>query len=106
MAERVSRREIRFKKLPALGDEEVIALLSQVRGVGVWTAQMFLIFALQRLNVLPVSDLGIRTAVRNAYALEDLPSPNELAQIAEKWHPYCSVASWYLWRSLDGDADI
>jgi DNA-3-methyladenine glycosylase II len=106
LAERVARREIRFRKLPALADEEVIALLSQVRGVGVWTAQMFLIFALERPNIMPLSDLGIRNAVRRAYGLTELPKADELAKIAEKWHPYCSVASWYLWRSLDGPAGI
>jgi DNA-3-methyladenine glycosylase II len=106
LAERVYRREIRFRKLDDLSDEEIIVLLSQVRGVGIWTAQMFLMFALQRPNVMPLSDLGIRNAVRKAYGLEALPNAAELAQLAEKWHPYCSVASWYLWRSLDGDAGI
>ncbi len=106
LAERVHRREINFRKLDDLSDDEVIALLSQVRGVGVWTAQMFLMFALQRPNVMPLSDLGIRNAVRKAYGLEAMPNAAELAQLAEKWHPYCSIASWYLWRSLDGEAGI
>lgn len=106
LAGRVARREISFRKLTDLEDEEVILQLSQVRGVGVWTVQMFLIFALQRPNVLPVSDLGIRSAVRKAYGLDDLPKAAELAAIAEKWHPYCSVATWYLWRSLEGLATI
>ncbi len=106
LAERVARREINFRKLPALADEEVIAVLSQVRGVGVWTVQMFLIFALERPNVMPLADLGIRNAVRKAYGLAELPTPAELAKLAEKWHPYCSVASWYLWRSLEGAAEI
>lgn len=106
LAERVYRREINFRKLDDLSDSEIIELLSQVRGVGVWTAQMFLMFALQRPNVMPLSDLGIRNAVRKAYGLETLPNAAELAQLAEKWHPYCSVASWYLWRSLDGEAGI
>ncbi len=106
LAERVARREIDFRKLVQLTDEEVVAALSQVRGVGVWTAQMFLIFALERPNVLPVADLGIRSAVRKAYGLADLPKPAELQQIAEKWHPYCSIATWYLWRSVDGPAGV
>ena len=106
LAERVYRREINFRKLGDLPDEEIIILLSQVRGVGVWTAQMFLMFALQRPNIMPLSDLGIRNAVRKAYGLQAMPNAAELAQLAEKWHPYCSVASWYLWRSLDGDAGI
>jgi len=106
LAERVARREIDFRKLPKLPDEEIIAVLSQVRGIGVWTVQMFLIFALERPNVMPLADLGIRNAVRKAYGLPDLPKPAELAKIAEKWHPYCSIASWYLWRSLEGAAEI
>ena len=106
LAERVARREINFRKLPALPDEQIIEILSQVRGVGVWTVQMFLIFALERPNVMPLADLGIRSAVRKAYALPDLPKPAELAKMAEKWHPYCSIASWYLWRSLEGPAGI
>lgn len=106
LAERVARRQISFRKLLQLQDEEIILQLSQVRGVGVWTVQMFLIFALQRPNVLPVSDLGVRSAVRRAYGLDELPKATELAAIAEKWHPYCSVATWYLWRSLEGLATI
>ncbi|MBV8708371.1 MAG: DNA-3-methyladenine glycosylase 2 family protein, partial [Acidobacteriaceae bacterium] len=70
LAERVYRREINFRKLDDLPDEEIITLLSQVRGVGVWTAQMFLMFALQRPNIMPLSDLGIRNAVRKAYGLQ------------------------------------
>lgn len=106
LAERVGRREINFRKLPQMEDEEIIATLSQVRGVGVWTAQMFLIFALERPNILPIADLGIRNAVRKAYGLAAMPTPQELTELAEKWHPYCSIASWYLWRSLDAVAEI
>ncbi len=106
LAEKVACRKINFRKLIELGDEEIILQLSEVRGVGVWTVQMFLIFALERPNVLPVSDLGVRNAVRKAYGLDELPRAAELAAIAEKWHPYCSVATWYLWRSLEGLATI
>ncbi len=106
LAERVARREINFRLLGALDDEAIITLLSQVRGIGVWTVQMFLIFALQRPNVMPLGDLGIRNAVRKAYGLAEIPKAAELAKIAEKWHPYCSVATWYLWRSLDGSAEM
>jgi DNA-3-methyladenine glycosylase II len=106
LAERVARCEINFKKLPQLNDEEVIETLCQVRGVGVWTVQMFLIFALQRPNVMPCGDLGVRNAVRKAYGLVEVPTPVELAEIAKKWHPYCSFATWYLWRSLEGAAEI
>lgn len=106
LAERVVKRQIDFRKLASLSDEEVIERLTQVKGVGVWTAQMFLIFALERPNVLPVLDLGVKNAVIRAYGLETPPKPTDLAKIAEPWHPYCSVATWYLWRSLDGPAEI
>ena len=104
LAARVARREINFRTINNLSDQEVIASLSQVRGIGLWTAQIFLMFALGRPDVLPVGDLGIRSAVRKAYALDEMPNAVELAYIAEKWKPYCSVACWYLWRSLDGPA--
>jgi len=106
LAEHVVRRRINFKKLPDLANDEVLEALTQVRGVGVWTAQIFLMFALQRPNVLPAGDLGIRNAVRQAYGLKAMPTPAELEQIAQPWHPYCTVASWYLWRSLDPVADL
>lgn len=106
LAQRVARRELNFRRLATLEDEEIIQQLSVVRGVGVWTAQMFLIFALQRPNVLPTGDFGIRNAIRKAYRLPELPKPSEVARLAEKWHPYCSIASWYLWRSLDGPVGI
>ena len=90
-----------FERVIELADAEVIEHLTQVKGVGHWTAHMFLIFALRRPNVLPTGDLGIRSAVRLLYDLPELPKPAEIEKIAERWHPYCSVASWYLWRALD-----
>jgi DNA-3-methyladenine glycosylase II len=98
--------ELDFAILPALNDDEVIAALTQVKGVGVWTAHMFLIFALERPDILPVGDLGIRTAMRKAYRMRALPKPERMEKIARRWRPWCSVASWYLWRSLDGDATL
>lgn len=95
-----------FEELRALSDAAVIERLTQVKGIGVWTVHMFLIFALQRLNVLPTGDLGIRNAIRKAYGLPDLPKPAEMEALAETWHPYCTVASWYLWRSLETDANL
>ena len=92
---------IRFRELPDLPDEEVIIRLTQVKGIGVWTAHMFLIFALGRPNILPTADLGIRTAIKNIYELDSLPKPDEIERIGAPWRPYCSVASWYLWRSLE-----
>jgi DNA-3-methyladenine glycosylase II len=95
-----------FDRLPDLPDADVIAQLTQVKGIGVWTVHMFLIFALRRMDVLPTGDLGIRNAIRKAYGLEALPTPAEMEQMAERWRPYCSVASWYLWRSLEPDANL
>ncbi len=95
-----------FEELPALSDEAVIERVTQVKGIGVWTAHMFLIFALRRHDVLPTGDLGIRNAIRRAYGLSELPTPAEMERMAECWRPYCSVASWYLWRSLEGDANL
>jgi DNA-3-methyladenine glycosylase II len=72
----------------------------------VWTAHMFLIFALRRPDILPVGDLGIRSAMQKAYSLAELPKPAEMEAIATRWRPYCSVASWYLWRSLEGAGEM
>jgi DNA-3-methyladenine glycosylase II len=95
-----------FGDLASLPDEEVIVHLTKVKGIGVWTAQMFLIFALQRTDILPTGDLGVRNAIRKAYNLEALPTHEEMERMARPWRPYCSVASWYLWRSLEGDANL
>ena len=92
---------VRFDHPDSLEDAAIIEHFTQVKGVGVWTAQMFLIFALRRLDVLPTGDLGVRAAIKKAYNLPELPTPAEMEQIAAAWRPYCSVASWYLWRSLD-----
>ena len=106
LARLTSRGRIVFESLPALTDQEVIERLTEVKGIGLWTAQMFLMFALRRKNVLPAGDLGIRTAIRKAYGLQELPKPVEIEELARGWHPYCTVAAWYLWRSLDGQAAI
>lgn len=101
LAQRTAAAEIVFSRLPRLRNETIIEELTRVKGVGVWTVHMFLMFALRRPNVLPTGDLGIRTAVKRAYGLKDLPGPADIEKIADKWHPYCSIASWYLWRSLE-----
>jgi DNA-3-methyladenine glycosylase II len=106
LAEHVVSRKISFRKLPEMENEAVVDALTQVRGIGEWTAQIFLMFALQRPNVLPCGDFGVRNAVRQAYGLKELPKPDELRAIAKPWHPYCTAASWYLWRSLDGSANM
>lgn len=95
-----------FEELGSLSDAEVIAKLTVVKGIGVWTAHMFLIFALRRPDILPTGDLGIRAAIRKAYGLPDLPKLAEIENLAERWRPYCTVASWYLWRSLDPKANL
>jgi DNA-3-methyladenine glycosylase II len=95
-----------FEELPALSDAAAIERLTQVKGIGDWTAHMFLMFALRRTDVLPVGDLGVRAAIRRAYGLPELPSPAEIEMMAIRWRPFCTVASWYLWRSLEGDAKL
>lgn len=100
LAEKCHCGDVPLRKLPALGDEEVIALLTPVRGIGRWTAEMFLIFSLGRLDVLPVADYGLRAGVQREYGLPELPKKDELTRIAEPWRPYRSVATWYVWRSL------
>jgi DNA-3-methyladenine glycosylase II len=89
--------------LDTLPDEEVINALVTVKGIGRWSAEMFLIFRLHRPDVLPVGDLGIVVAVQRAYRLRTRPKPDRLRKIGEAWRPYRSVASWYLWRSLDNE---
>jgi DNA-3-methyladenine glycosylase II len=101
LAERTSRAEIDFAALQYMADHEIIEILTQVKGVGVWTVQMFLMFSLNRPNVLPTGDLGIRNAVKRAYRMRKVPTPADIEKRAKAWHPYCSVASWYLWRSLE-----
>jgi DNA-3-methyladenine glycosylase II len=86
--------------LPSMTDEEVISTLQQVKGIGRWTAEMFLIFCLGRQDVLPVTDLGIRKAMHKLYSLPELPKPATMLAIAQPWKPYRSIATWYLWKSL------
>ncbi|HBY58768.1 MAG TPA: DNA-3-methyladenine glycosylase 2 family protein, partial [Solibacterales bacterium] len=106
LAQRAVSGEVVFETLPDRSDEEVIAHLTQVKGVGVWTAHMFLIFALRRPDILPTGDLGVRAAIKKAWGKETLPAPAEMEELARPWRPYRSVASWYLWRSLEGGAAL
>jgi DNA-3-methyladenine glycosylase II len=101
MAERALRGELHFSNLHELSDEEVIKHLTQVKGVGEWTAQMFLMFTLRRPNVLPTGDFGVQMAIKKHYNKRQLPKPAQMEKIANSWEPYRSVACWYLWRSLD-----
>jgi DNA-3-methyladenine glycosylase II len=101
LAKHTRKGTVVFETLAELEDSLVIEHLTKVKGIGVWTAQMFLMFALRRPDVLPVADLGIRSAMKRAYGLEDLPKPAEMEKIAAAWKPYTSIACWYLWRSLE-----
>jgi DNA-3-methyladenine glycosylase II len=101
LAEHAISGKVDFAKLPAMEDEEVIVALTDIKGIGVWTAHMFLIFALRRPNVLPVGDLGVRMAIKQLYKKRKLPLAKDIEKLAKSWHPYCSFASWYLWRSLE-----
>ncbi len=101
LAARVVAGEVHLSTLGRMSDEEVTAELTQIKGIGRWTAQMFLIFTLGRLDVLPVDDHGVRTAIHRAYNLRKLPDAQRIEKIAMPWRPYASVASWYLWRSLE-----
>ena len=90
-----------FARLADASDEEVIEHLTQVKGIGVWTAHMFLMFSLRRPNVLPTGDYGVQAAVKKHYKKRKLPKPKDMEKIAKCWEPYRSIACWYLWRSLD-----
>jgi DNA-3-methyladenine glycosylase II len=93
--------DVNFEQCATLEDSAVVEHLTRVKGVGVWTVHMFLMFALRRHDILPTGDFGIRMAMKKAYGLEDLPKPAEMEKIAAPWRPYSSVACWYLWRSLE-----
>jgi len=98
---RVSAGEVPIDTLGDLSDQGIIAVLTSVKGIGRWTAQMFLIFRLGRPDVLPDLDLGIQKGVQRAYRMRKLPSPKRVIEVGAKWAPYRTIASWYLWRSLD-----
>ena len=99
LAERTRSGEIDFAHLSDMSDDDVIEHLTRVKGIGVWSAQMFLIFALRRPNILPTADYGVRAAIKRHYRKRKLPDPKQIEKLARSWHPYCSIACWYLWRS-------
>jgi DNA-3-methyladenine glycosylase II len=105
LAQHIKDGKVRFNKIANQSNETIITELTDVKGIGVWTVHMFLIFCIGRLDVLPVGDLGIRNGVQKLYGLKGLPTPDQIIEIAEqyKWHPYESVASWYVWHSLDNN---
>ena len=101
LAERIEDGELDLNNLSQMSDAQVSEQLTAVNGIGQWSADMFLIFHLGRPDVLPVGDLGVRRAVERLYGLETLPSAEELERLGERWRPYRSLASLYLWHSLD-----
>jgi DNA-3-methyladenine glycosylase II len=101
LAEKAHSGQVDFARLPDMPDDEVIKQLTQIKGIGVWTAHMFLMFALRRPNVLPTGDYGVQMAIRKHYRKRKLPKPADMEKIAKSWEPYRSVACWYLWKSMD-----
>jgi len=101
MAERATRGQLDFSRLPEMSDDEVIKHLTQVKGVGVWTAHMFLMFTLRRADILPTGDYGVQAAIKKHYKKRKWPKPAVMEKIAKPWAPYRSIACWYLWKSLD-----
>jgi len=93
--------EVDFARLPKMTDDDVIEHLTRVKGIGVWSAQMFLMFALRRKNVMPTLDYGINAAIKKHYRKRKMPKPRDIHKISRGWHPYCSIACFYLWRSMD-----
>ena len=105
LAEKTRAGEVAFELLPQMTEDDVIAHLTRVKGIGVWSAQMFLMFALRRADIMPTADYGIRAAIKKHYRKRDLPTPAQMLKLSAPWRPYRSAACWYLWRSLDGPAD-
>jgi DNA-3-methyladenine glycosylase II len=101
LAGKVQEGTVQLSRLGRLPDEEVIAQLIEVKGIGRWTAQMFLIFALGREDVFPIDDFGVRAAITKLYGFDEPPAKAVLAEIGQRWSPYASIASWYCWRYLD-----
>jgi len=108
LAQHVVDGRVRFDHLDTLTNDEVIAELTAVKGIGVWTAHMFLMFCMGRTDVLPVGDLGVRNGIRDLYGFKDAPTPQQITELAEAngWHPYESIASWYVWQSLNNEPNL
>lgn len=108
LAEHIIDGRISFDRIPEQSNEQIIAQLTDVTGIGEWTVHMFLLFCVGRLDVLPVGDLGIKNGTKELYGLDAVPTPAEIRDIANKygWAPYQSVASWYIWRSLDNKPSL
>ena len=100
LSKKIQSKQLNMRKISTKSDEYVVEHLTDVKGIGRWTAEMFLIFSLGRLDVLPVGDLGLKKGIQLMYSLKELPNENEIEQMAESWRPYRTVATWYLWKSL------
>src|SRR3990170_3660578 len=98
---KIESKELNMRKISTQSDEQVIEVLTDVKGIGRWTAEMFLIFSLGRLDILPVGDLGLKKGIQSMYSLKELPEKEQIEQLAESWKPYRTVATWYLWKSLE-----
>jgi DNA-3-methyladenine glycosylase II len=103
LAQHVVDGKVQFDHLDGLTNDEIIAELTAVKGIGTWTAHMFLMFCMGRTDILPVGDLGVRNGIRKLYGFADPPTPEQITELAAArgWHPYESIASWYVWQSLD-----
>jgi len=100
LSKNIESKKLKLRSLSKLSDNEIVEQLTQVKGIGRWTAEMFLIFSLGRMDVLPVGDLGLKKGVQLLNSSTKLPTPDEIEELAEKWRPYRTVATWYLWKSL------
>ena len=100
LSSRISTKKLDLSLLPTISDEQVIAELIKVKGIGRWTAEMFLIFSLGRQDIMPLGDLGVRKAIKKLYNLSQLPDSQYILKISSSWKPYRSIATWYLWKSL------
>lgn len=100
LSKKIESKEINLRKLCKMNDEDIIQQLIQIKGIGRWTAEMFLIFSLGRLDVLPVGDLGLKKGIAHAFSLDELPEISKIQALAQQWKPYRTVATWYLWKSL------
>ena len=100
LSKNIESKKLKLQSLSKLSDDEIVEQLTEVKGIGRWTAEMFLIFSLGRMDVLPVGDLGLRKGVQLLNSSAKLPTPDEIEELAEKWRPYRTVATWYLWKSL------
>lgn len=105
LADHVLSGRLVFEKLDEMSNDEIVSMLTDVKGIGEWTAHMFLIFSLGRLDILAYGDLGIRNGIRLTYGLDHVPTPDEVKEVAKKqqWNPYESIACWYIWKSLDNE---